>query len=314
MDEVQNKIDELLNISKNLYNTFKNLIKYEINKDNEKYNNELIKLNYYMQKEKIMYKNINEEELNEIDRILADEDKDYETNLEKFFSLANYENKTTDLAFSRMQNKLVDLIIYNYRMTHFQQALDYTTEFLDEEENLQTLNTLILEQQIFNDLLELFICLLNTESINQTKQEIKEDLINYKHILVFLYGNDNTSLLNKNKKIEDTYIYSKYLFEELRKTDSGLLYNYSIIKNEYLNKTLYKFLYNQSVSLKHNASSIIDKNFLKALIMLYAEDYKNAIQIYETEKDNITKDLGIEIIFKNAKSVANSAKVLTLYR
>ena len=305
-------VEELKNYSDNIRNSFNKLTEYEIDENNTKYIEELNKLKLNLYKENIFYEKLNKQDLYRM--IIELDDNEFidnlESNLDKFYNIPNLDKYYSELAFFRIINIIRDkAIIYN-KITSFDDI-----ELVDEEEiddyYEKLLNTIIIEFQLFNDLLSLFIAnLCDTTKLVEDK-DVKHDLIIYKYLTAYTYGKNDLTLIEKNKSIKNTYIYSKLLYDMLKFSDKSILYNYDIIKTSYLDKVLYRFINNLEFN-PNQAKQYINSSYLKALISLSGNDYERIKNMYyEEKKDNYNTKI-LDNIFNDSKKIISKTKILTL--
>lgn len=195
-----------------------------------------------------------------------------------------------------------------------EQKQEFIHNYTKEYEN-KLLNNLIIEYQLFEDLLTMFICAINEQLQTIEDKALYEQLQTYKNVILYTYGKNNISLLDDNLSFDNSYIQSKFLYDILIASDREVSYNYEIMKLDYLDKALFTFFKDiYSIKGYTNASleRIIQSCYSKAMLMMYANNYDRAISIFNSCKKDNYKYEHIDNVFANVKNTANKAKVLTL--
>ena len=311
-DDKMSIVEELLNYSEDIRNSFNKLMEYEINKRESKYVDESIKLKDLLFRENRFYEKINKDGLYRLIVELDENEliKNLESNLDKFYNLVNLDKYYEDLSIYRILNIIRDKSIIHARASLFDDV-----EVMDEEEiedyEDKLFNTILIEFQLFNDLLSLFIANVNETISLVSDEEIRKDLIIYKYISAYIFGKNDLDLISRNKKLDNTYVYSKLLTDMIEYSDREILYNYDIIKTNYLEKALYHFVNNLDSNPKE-ANMYINSCFAKALISLFGEDYSRSYKLYFNERRENYNTKSLDMIFNNAKKIAGKTKVLTL--
>lgn len=298
---------ELLGLSEEVYLSYTRLLNYKFVGDKDSYNKELNNLSSLIKKENIYYKNIDDNKilylLNEMD--INDMLSSIENNLDKYSNIVNLGFSFNDVSYYRILNLLRDNYIINSRLSRFDDR-DLFEEDIDEY-NDKMLNNLVIESQLFNDFVSLFNVNLNECIDNETDYKVKKNLITYKYIVCYVFGKNNFELL-EDRNVDNTYIYSKYLYDMLLNAGKDFSYSYDIMKTDYLDKILYNYLkeYNKCDGI----NSIINMCFMKSIIMLYQDDYKRVSKIYD---DMIyVEDNNMDKIVDNSFDYVSKVKVLTL--
>ena len=318
MNEEQfgSEMEFLLSCSDDISMLFEELSQAEINNDKLTYEKIYKVLKEQLQKEEKDYKRLSTREVTEMmDMIDASTAYDSLDNInEKFTILSLLSLDFRSSSNVRFKSLLKDNYLIKNKKTKFIET-DYY-DFEDDEQEIfceRRLNTYLVESLLFNDLLELFICNLNTYINLIANNEIKETLIKYKYIVVNVFGKNNLELLNKNKSLENTYLYSKLLYDVLEKTDAGLIFNYNIIKTDYLSKSLYNFLETQHELVEPDPTQqliyqILDIVYVDSVNLLFQEDKKTAYSIYKDTLYKFHNKKYLETAFNYDKKI----KVLTL--
>ena len=296
---------ELLNLSEEVYLSYNRLLNHFYKGNKNDYEEEINNLKKILLKEKKYYKKLDENItlyiLNEFDD--SEMLWSIENNLDKYLNITKLGLSFNEISYFRILNLLRDNYIISTRLSSFddKEIMDYEID----EYNDKMLNNIIIENQLFNDFMSLFITNIDTYIKNTDDFELKKNLNIYKYIIVFTYGKNNLELLNNNTN----YIYSKYIYDMFKYAEKEFSYNYDIMKTHYLDRALYSYLKDYEKS-NDKLEVIINKCFMKSIIMLYQEDYKRANKIYEsvvTKEDN-----EIDTIVKNSNIIARGAKTLTL--
>lgn len=311
-DDKMSIVEELLNYSEDIRNSFNKLMEYEIDKRESKYVDESIKLKDLLFRENRFYEKINKDELYRLIVELDENEliKNLESNLDKFYNLVNLDKYYEDLSIYRILNIIRDKSIIHARASLFDDVEVMDEEEIEEYED-KLFNTILIEFQLFNDLLSLFIANINETISLVSDEEIRKDLIIYKHISAYIFGKNDLDLISRNKKIDNTYVYSKLLTDMIEYSDREILYNYDIIKTNYLEKALYHFVNNLDSNPK-NVNKYINSCYARALISLFGEDYSRSYKLYFNEKRENYDTKSLDMIFNNAKKIAGKTKVLTL--
>lgn len=297
---------ELLNISEDIYLSYIRILNYHLSDNKEEYLKEKDKLSTLLKHEKKYYNKIDDDIILYILNELDDSQMitSIENNFDKYLNIINLGLKFNEVSYYRILCELRDKYIINCKLSRFDDLEIYDYE-LDEYNN-RMLNNIILENQLFNDFLSLFIYNLNNYIKTSKDNKVKKDIITYKYICVFTYGNNNLDLLDKN---QNNYIYSKYLYEMLLYADRDFSYNYDIIKTDYLDKISYLYFKNYKPT-NNSIENIINNCFIKSIIMLYQEDYLRLNKIYNSV---ITvSDSNLDKLINNSANIVKQAKILTL--
>ena len=299
---------QLLNLSDDVCLAYTRLLDNYYLGYKDKYNQELSNLDELIKREKVHYNKIDDNVvlflLNEMD--VNDMLSSIENNLDKYTNIVNLGFNFSEVSYYRILNLLRDNYIINSRLSRFddKDLFDYELE----DYNAIMLNNIIVENQIFDDFLSLFVANLNECIKNSDNSQIKKDLNIYKYITVYVFGKNNFNLLDINYNVDNTYIHSKLLYDMLVYADRDFSYNYDIMKIDYLDKVLYIYLNNYRSGDK--LSNIINSCFMKSMIMFYGEDYNRVAKIYNDKV--INEDKLMNSIINNRKMIASKAKVLTL--
>lgn len=195
-----------------------------------------------------------------------------------------------------------------------EQKQEFLHNYTKEYEN-KLLNNLIIEYQLFEDLLTMFICAINEQLQTIEDKSLCEQLQNYKNVILYTYGKNNIKLIDDNLDFDNSYIQSKFLYDMLLASDRCVSYNYEIIKLDYLDKALFTFfkdIYSIKGYTNANLEKVIQACYLKAMLMVYANNYDRAVSIFNSCRKDNYKCEHIDNIFENVKNTANKAKVLTL--
>lgn len=232
--------------------------------------------------------------------------------LDKFYFIAFQYSDIDNKKLFRLLNNLRDSYILLNKMSKFDdediyQELDEEDEMFDEEnfedeliipktDSLKKtfqeyedkmLNNLLIEYKLFDDLLAMFICSMNEQLLDINDSKLKDEINDYKNVVLFTYAKSNVELLDNNLNFENTIIQSKFLYDMLMFSDRELSYNYDIMKLDYLDKALYNFLKN-IYSVKGYANTdlekIVQSCYCKAIFTLYGDSYDRAISIFKSTR------------------------------
>lgn len=298
---------ELLGFSEDVYLSYNRLLNYKFVGDNKSYDKELSNLSNLIKKESVYYKNIDDRKvlylLNEMDT--SEMLSSIENIFDKYLNIVNLGFSFNEVSYYRILNLLRDNYILNSRLSRF----DDNDLFEDDIDlyNDKMLNNLIIENQLFNDFVSLYVANLNEYIEKEKDYKIKKDLITYKYVVSYVYGKNNFELL-EDRNFDNTYVYSRYLYDILINADKEVSYSYDIMKFEYLDRVLYNFL--KDYREYDGVNNIINLCFMKSIIMLYQDDYKRVNKIYD---DLIyVGDKKMDNIVDNSYSYASKVKVLTL--
>lgn len=316
-EQIKEKVYDLLSLSEDICILYEQLYENEINNIDNK---EVIKkLQKYLDRESKIYKNMSRDDISKLMYYAVENiiklDK-IDVNDDKFYLITSLGFDFKKVNEYRFMTMLRDSHIIKNRLTRF----DYTDYLYypyeqDEEEKMyddKLLNTILVETQIFNDFLELFVYDLNIH-IKQMENNpiIKNILTKYKYIVVSVLGKNNLNLLDKD--MEKEFICSRLLYDVLDRTSAGILYNYEIIRDDYLDKNLYRFFLESSEDISDNediqfTNKILDVAFINSIIDMYQEEMKKPYQIYKDTYNKIHDKKHIVALFL----LGPEAKSLTL--
>ncbi len=316
-EEIKIEINNLSSYSEDIGILYSDLFHAEINGDKDMYIKIYKKLKTKLKEEQQKYKKLNLQETVGILSIIDDGcvyDSLSDIN-DKFIILPLLKLDFAINADLRLKLLVKENYLAKEGISKFIESSRIVYHSIEEKEFLKqrNINTYLVENRLFDDLLEIFICNLNVYINLVISSEIKTKLINYKYALVEVFGKTNLNLLRSDKDFDNTYLYSKLLYDIFDKTESGLIYNYRIIRNDYLSKNLYNFLILRRKS-KNNLPNqaiiekILDVIYVDSINLLLQEDKKIAYDLYNETKGKYHNKDYLEASFNDDKKI----KLLTL--
>lgn len=324
IDETLEKIrDDIMDINEEITNLYKKLLDSKLSNNDKMYKQTILELKRTLEIEKDMYKKLTfSQSISLLNYFNSGELRNRFSIFDKFYNLAFQYYEIDDEKRYRILNYLRDRCIMLDKISKFndEDIYEYDEEEFEEEDitldyENKMLNTLLVEFQLFADLLKLFICTLNYYIKNTFESELKENLLNYKNIIAFTYAKDDISIIEEDINFENTFILSKLLYDVLIESGREVAYNYEIIKRDYLDKTLYEFFknfYNLESIKVPEFRKIIQKSYLISLLMLYQDEFDMPRMIFNQLKKVNYDDSHIESLLSNDKKIVANAKVLTL--
>lgn len=317
-DDKQELLEELLDISIRIKDKYNEILEDEV-KGFEEDTKKIKELEELLCYEYDIYKELNYADLYELLEEIDVEDITQDNfnafnNADKFYKIANVIMNNEILPYFRVVNMLRDSCIAKGPISKYDEETA-TADLGIVARNYyadKMRNNLLIEFQLFTDLLDTFVSVLNDEIKSFDNLELKKYLTIYKYIVSYLYGRSDVSLVSRNKSLDSSFIYSRFIYDTLMQTDSEVSYSYEIIRNDYLEKALYKFLTKNNSDNINLGRRVVNISYVKAVIMLLGEDYKKAVSIYNSLSQDEIVAAYLGSVFTNAKSVVNDAKVLTL--
>lgn len=271
----EDKLEELITLSSKILKIYDKLYNLEINnnKENLEYQKNLSFLNLLIEIEDEIYPNITDEDIETYINLIKN--TNIKTTLSDFNVIIDSKNETYLL--KRILNRL-KLETKSRLITKFQLSNDQDKA-----------NQLLLNQLIYEDILNAFIFETNLAIFNTNKEEYKLALNMIKYIVSFLNKNIENKLKN-NFNIPDKYYLisniaaNQYYIDE--KDYKKLIQHHYL---EYINKEIIKIgkidIYNSSYSYEEY-KGILQKNLIKAYLSLDRENILLKKKIHDKINEN----------------------------
>ena len=296
----EDKLEELITLSSKILKIYDKLYNLEINnnKENLEYQKNLSYLNLLIEIEDEIYPNITDEDIETYINLIKN--TNIKTTLSDFNVIIDSKNETYLL--KRILNRL-KLETKSRLITKFQLS-----------NNQDKANQLLLNQLIYEDILNAFIFETNLAIFNTNKEEYKLALNMIKYIVSFLNKNIENKLKN-NFNIPDKYYLisniaaNQYYIDE--KDYKKLIQHHYL---EYINKEIIKIgkidIYNSSYSYEEY-KGILQKNLIKAYLSLDGENILLKKKIHDKINENNIEENILE--YHSKKLIILKSERLEIY-